>query len=229
MGCEAYMKKVVSFFVIILLSIDSLRFITFAMSQKQQDFYQAAIVDLNVNKVLILLQQDEIDLNDMIEIDGEKTTFLHEIFRELNLLIGLKKKNKDEFSNEEPFLIPDNIGTNQSLNYEKLYKEYENNMINDSTNSAMQILQLFLGFGANVDFKDSTGISVRDLVKSSYLIQEADPIFNLINNFPSSENSEYENCKKVILKRVINSINREKYAIAFFVFILMFLSTLFFV
>ena len=223
------MKKLISFFLIILLTIDILSFITFAMSQKQQDFYQAAIVDLNVNKVLRLLQQGEIDLNDMIEIDGEKTTFLHEIFRELNLLIGLKKKNKDEFSNEEPFLIPDNIGTNQSLNYEKLYKEYENNMINDSTNSAMQILQLFLGFGANVDFKDSTGISVRDLVKSSYLIQEADPIFNLINNFPSSENSEYENCKKVILKRVINSINREKYAIAFFVFILMFLSTLFFV
>ena len=223
------MKKLISFFLIILLTIDILSFITFAMSQKQQDFYQAAIVDLNVNKVLRLLQQGEIDLNDMIEIDDEKTTFLHEIFRELNLLIGLKKKNKDEFSNEEPFLIPDNIGTNQSLNYEKLYKEYENNMINDSTNSAMQILQLFLGFGANVDFKDSTGISVRDLVKSSYLIQEADPIFNLINNFPSSENSEYENCKKVILKRVINSINREKYAIAFFVFILMFLSTLFFV
>ena len=71
------MKRLFSFFMILLILFNSTNSLAVAMSPQQQELYQAAIVELNPDKALELLQRNNINLNEYIEVNGRQTTFLH--------------------------------------------------------------------------------------------------------------------------------------------------------
>ncbi len=75
------MKRLFSFFLTILLFFTGKNSSALAMSSQQEEFYQAAIVELDVCKSLELLQRNSKDLNEPIEINGRNITFLHELLQ----------------------------------------------------------------------------------------------------------------------------------------------------
>lgn len=64
------MKKLISLFAVLSLLMNNVSSQAISMSPKQQVFYQAAIFELDVKKALNLLQQNSIDLNEFMDIDG---------------------------------------------------------------------------------------------------------------------------------------------------------------
>lgn len=75
------MKKVFHFLLVLFLLFNSTNSLVSAMPPQQEEFYQAAIVELDVCKSLELLQRNSIDLNEPIEVNGRHTTFLHELLQ----------------------------------------------------------------------------------------------------------------------------------------------------
>lgn len=61
--------------MILLISFNSTNLLAVAMSPQQQELYQAAIVELNPDKSLELLQRNNINLNEYIEVNDRQTTF----------------------------------------------------------------------------------------------------------------------------------------------------------
>lgn len=57
------------------------------MTPLQKYLYQIAVVELDVDKTLLFLQQENLDLNIPIDVNGRMTTFLHELIRSAETIL----------------------------------------------------------------------------------------------------------------------------------------------
>ena len=225
------MKKLVSLLTILTLLINNVSLHTIAMSPERQALYQAAIVELDVSKALNLLQQNNIDLNEHIYVHGKQTTFLHELFRITKEFFSCSPhidiKFDDNLYNENFFLAGTSMDPISSLNYRQSYNDYEKELLSDLQLSLRHLCFLFLGFGANVDLKDSSETSVRELAMQSQENQGTHPFSDIITNCPLANNKNYENYKERARKTVIEAIKCKKRSVIFLCLLLLFSSTIF--
>lgn len=201
------------------------------MSPEQQALYQAAIVELDVSKALNLLQQNNIDLNEHIYVHGSQTTFLHELFRITKEFFSCSPhidiKFDDNLYNENFFLAGTSMEPFSNPSYRQSYNDYEKELRSDLQLSLRHLCFLFLGFGANVDLKDSYGTSVRELAMQSQENQGTHPFSDIITNCPLANNKNYENYKESARKTVIEAIKCKKRSVIFLCLLLLFSSTIF--
>ena len=225
------MKKLISLLTLLSLLINNVSLHTIAMSPEQQALYQAAIVELDVSKTLNLLQQNNIDLNEHIYVHGKQTTFLHELFRITKEFFSCSPhidiKLEDNLYNENLFLTENSIDPILSLSYQQFYNDHEKGLLSNFELSLRQMCFLFLGFGANVDLKDSSETSVRELALQSQETQGPHPFSDIITNCPLANNKNYENYKESARKTVIEAIKCKKRSVIFLCLLLLFSSTIF--
>lgn len=223
------MKKIISSFIILSLIINFNVSCLVAMSPQQQALYQAAIVELDTCSALTLLQKNNINLNEPIEVDGKKTTFLHELFKVAIDFYNFKLSDgqKSQSDNNPSFFTP-LIDYSSGLYQQQSYDDYKNDILFDSIYSIHQLFRLFLGFGANVDLRDYSGISVRELIDIAQIRQEDKLLADLIIGCPSIEDPNYKNYKDRSKNYIVSEIKCKKLSLTLLLSILLLFSTLLF-
>ena len=141
------MKRLFSFFMILLI-FNSTNSLAVAMSPQQQELYQAAIVELNPDKALELLQRNNINLNEYIEVNGRQTTFLHELLQlacDFHRFKTGDNKNITDDLDINLFSSPIGVqGDNSNcLNQKQIQERYKREINFDLDYSLYQMFRLF--------------------------------------------------------------------------------------
>ncbi len=196
------MKQLFIYFtiLIILFNINSS---TLAMSPQQEEFYKAAIVELDVYKALELLQRNNIDLNEPIEANGRQTTFLHELLQVATEFYSSRADTSqdtvDNLYNDSSSLLFDPID------------QMQNNVFIDLGYSIYQLLRLFLGFGANVDLVSNYfGMSAREVARNFQTSQGNNPL-TFVANFPTIANENYREYRDRTRNNVVTAIRNRNF------------------
>lgn len=162
------------------------------MTPLQKYLYQIAVVELDVDKTLLFLQKENLDLNIPIEVNGRMTTFLHELIRaaEANALMAVQVNETSDYAYEHYIYGSD----------------LENNSVYYSSRALQLMIRLFLSYGADVDISDFSGLSVREAVGNGFAELDNSFLSNFIVNFPLSNSHNYQRFKEQLKNSVLTEI-----------------------
>ncbi len=204
------MKRLFSIFLALLIFFTGKNLTALAMSPQQEEFYKAAIVELDVCKSLELLQRSSIDLNEPIEINGRHTTFWHELLQVAIALYRDRISINQNVSDDSDALLMGPPRHNSILSNKQMQKNYKKEINFELDYSLYQLLRLFLGFGANVDLPNNLGMSAREVARNFQTSQGNNPL-NFIANFPSVNDANYGECRDRTRNDVVISIKNRNF------------------
>lgn len=204
------MKRLFSRFLALLIFFIGKNSTALAMSPQQEELYQAAIVELNVYKALKLLQKNNIDLNEPIEINGRHTTFLHELLRVATEFHRDQISIDQNISDDSDALLMGSPRYNSILSNKQMQKNYKKEINFELDYSLYQLFRLFLGFGANVDLSNNTGMSAREVARNFQTSKGNNPL-NFIANFPAVNDANYGECRDRTQNDVITAIRNRNF------------------
>ncbi len=187
------MRKLICLFVVIFFLSSNLKTACiYAMTPLQKYLYQIAVVELDVDKTLLFLQQENLDLNIPIDVNGRMTTFLHELIRsaETNTLMAVQVNETSDYAYEHYIY---EIGT-------------ETNPVYYSSRALQLMIRLFLSYGADVDISDFSGLSVREAVGNGFAELDNSFLSSFIVNFPLSNSHNYQRFKEQLKNSVLTEI-----------------------
>ena len=185
------MKKAFCFSLILFLLFNHANSLVSAMSPQQEEFYQAAIVELDVYKTLELLQRSSIDLNEPIEINGRHTTFLHELLQVAIEFYRDRISIDQNMLDDSDILLMGPTRHNSVLANKQMQKNYKKEINFELDYSLYQLFRLFLGFGANVDLSNDLGMSAREVARNFFRLSQGNNPLNFVANFPTINDANY--------------------------------------
>ncbi len=205
------MKKVFRFLLVLFLLFNSTNSLVSAMSPRQKEFYQAAIVELDVHKALELLQRNDIDLNEPIEVNGWSTTFLHKLLQVTIELYRNRISINQNISDDSDALLMGYPRYNSILSNKQMQKNYKKEINFEIDYSLYQLFRLFLGFGANADLSNNFGMSAREVARNFQTSQGNNPL-NFIANFPSVDDANYGEFRERTRNDIVTAIRNRNFS-----------------